>query len=92
MDQNIEPRKPRKFLNGVEVRGTPKTVDLCTILNGRKINGPLEVWIASLVATLPPDQYAKFCETFDSIMRQRDQQKGLIARVVADIPMPNINR
>jgi hypothetical protein len=77
-------------MRDVQVLGTPKTVDLASNIGGHDLHGPMEVWIAALVATLDADQRVKFCSAFAACMRQREQQRGLLARVVADIPMPKI--
>lgn len=79
------------YLNGMQIQGTPKTVNLESCIAGHELHGPLEVWVAALVATLGADQRVTFANTFEAMMRQRDQQRGLLARVVADIPMPHIN-
>lgn len=82
--------RPIHRLNGVEVTGEPKTVNIAGLLAGHQLAGPLEVWIAALVATLDADQRVKFAAAFEACMRQRELQRGRLARVVADIPMPNI--
>ncbi len=83
--------KPKHYLNGIEIQGTPKTVNLEGMLAGHALAGPLEVWVAALVATLDADQRVKFAATFEACMRQRELQRGRLARVVADIPMPDIS-
>ncbi len=83
-------REARDFLNGVQIMGTPKTVNLQGTLAGRPLEGPMEVWVAALVAALSPEQRAVFATKFENCMVQRDQQRGRIARVVADIPMPRL--
>lgn len=83
--------KPIHRLNGLEITGTPKTVNLEGMLAGHRLAGPLEVWVATLVAVLDADQRVKFASLFEACMRQRELQRGRLARVVADIPMPNIN-
>ena len=79
------------YLNGVEILGTPKTVRLEGKVGGNVLSGPMEVWVAALVATLDADQKAKFGAIFENYMRAREGQQNRIARVVADIPMPNLN-
>lgn len=74
----------------VEIRGEPKTVNLAAILNGNQLAGPLEVWIAAIVASMDAAQKAKFAVAFENCMRQRDMQRIRVARVVADIPMPTL--
>lgn len=89
-EERIEENKD--YLNGLEIMGTPKTVRLEGKLADTFLSGPLEVWVSALVATLDSDQRAKFAAFFAAHMRQRDAQRGavLLARPVADIPMPNI--
>lgn len=74
----------------VEIRGEPKTVNLAAILNGNQLAGPLEVWIAAIVASMDAAQKAKFAVAFENCMRQHDMQRIRVARVVADIPMPTL--
>lgn len=83
--------KPKHYLNGVQILGTPKTVDLAGQVNGNALHGPLEVWVAAIVATMDAEQKARFATIFEACMRQRELQRGLNARVVADIVMPNIH-
>jgi hypothetical protein len=83
-------RAPQHHHAGLRILGSPKTVNLQGELAGHQLEGPLEVWVAALVATLDADQRARFCTIFEAVMRQREQQKGLLARVVADIPMPKV--
>lgn len=77
------------YLNGVEILGTPKTVRLEGQFQGLMHSGPLEVWVAALIAVLTPEQKTVFFETFDRLMRQRDLQPDK-ARVVANIPLPRL--
>jgi hypothetical protein len=78
------------YLNGVEILGTPKTVRLEGKLADKFLSGPLEVWVSALVATLDADQRVKFATIFEHHMRAREGQQSRIARVVSDIPMPNL--
>ena len=78
------------YLNGLEILGTPKTVRLEGMVGGQLRSGPMEVWVAALVATLDADQRVTFGTIFENYMRQRDEQGSKIARVVADIPMPTL--
>lgn len=80
------------YLNGIEIQGTPKTVRLEGMVGGQVRSGPMEVWVAALVATLDADQRVKFGTIFENLMMQRDMQQNKIqlARIVADIPMPNL--
>ena len=80
------------YLNGLEVLGTPKTVRLEGKVGGKVVSGPMEVWVAALVATLDADQRVKFCTIFENHMRQREEQESkiMLGRIVADIPMPNL--
>lgn len=86
----LNDRESQHHLNGVQILGHPKTVNLKGELAGHQLEGPMEVWVAALVATLDADQRVKFASIFEAVMRQREQQKGLLARVVADIPMPKV--
>ena len=78
------------YLNGMEILGTPKTVRLEGMVGGQLRSGPMEVWVAALVATLDADQRVKFGTIFENYMRQQDENRSKIARVVADIPMPSL--
>ncbi len=91
LDKPVD-QEPQHYLNGLKITGTPKTVELATVINGNHLHGPLEVWIASLVSVMDADQKAKLVAVFQAHMRQREAQRGKIqlARVVADIPMPHI--
>ena len=78
------------YLNGVEILGTPKTVRLAGDFKGVHHEAPLEVWIAAIVATLTPEQKATMFGFLDRFLLQRELTREPLARVVADIPMPNI--
>ena len=80
------------YINGLEIQGTPKTVRLEGKVGGKVVSGPMEVWVAALVATLDADQRVKFCTIFENHMRQREEQESkiMLGRIVADIPMPHI--
>lgn len=80
----------KHYLNGAEILGTPKTVRLEGMLADTFLSGPLEVWVSALVATLDADQRMKFATIFENHMRQREGRESRLARVVADIQMPNM--
>lgn len=79
-------------INKLEILGAPKTVRLEGKVGGKTVSGPMEVWVATLVAVLDADARVKFCTIFENHMRQREEQESkiLLGRVVADIPMPNM--
>ncbi len=81
------------FLNGLEILGTPKTVRLEGSWRGQTHSAPLECWIAAFVEVLMPEQKDKFFTALDKMQVQREHQRvtGIApARVVADIPLPNL--
>ena len=78
------------YLNGVEILGTPKTVRLEGTWRGMTHGAPMECWIAALVEVLTPEQKDRFFELLDRMQVQREHQKVQPARIVADIPMPNL--
>jgi hypothetical protein len=78
------------YLNGVEILGTPKTVRLEGTWRGETHSAPMECWIAALVETLSPEQKDKFFTALKSMEVRREHQRIAQARIVADIPMPNL--
>jgi hypothetical protein len=81
------------YLNGVEILGEPKTVRLNMKFRGEIFSGSLEVWVSAMVSVMNPEQKAILFQTVKSLAAGQDRlsaEKGQKARVVADIPMPNI--
>jgi len=78
------------YLNGVEILGTPKTVRLEGTWKGETHSAPMECWIAAMVEVLTPEQKDKFFTALDKMQVLREHQKIAPARIVADIPMPNL--
>jgi hypothetical protein len=80
------------YLNGVpevEILGSPKTVRINMKHRERMHSAPLEVWITSLVAVMSPEQKEVLFRVLDQHMAIYDAQMNK-ARVVADIPAPDI--
>lgn len=76
----------------IEVLGSPKTVRLCVQMpDGRNLDAPMEIWIASIIALLPSKQKQELYALVDRAVQQHRLQSP-VARVVADIPMPHLNK
>lgn len=80
------------YLNGqaIEILGTPKTVRLEGAWRGMTHSAPMECWIAAFVEVLSPEQKDKFFQMLDKMQVERERQRVAPARIVADIPMPNL--
>lgn len=74
----------------VEILGEPKTVRLEGNYKGETFSAPFEVWIMALVSVLDSEQMGRFFETLKQVQESGEYKKVKRARVVADIPMPDI--
>ena len=91
-DKPTTPINEHNRVAGLQILGSPKTVNLVGRLKGNILAGPLEVWVAAIVASMPDDQKARFAAHFEAQMRTHEANKDRVARVVADIPMPGLLR
>jgi len=73
-----------------EILGTPKTVRLEGTWRGETHSAPMECWIAAFVEVLSPEQKDKFFQMLDKMQVEREHQRVTPARIVADIPLPNL--
>lgn len=78
------------YLNGMEILGDPKTVRVNMKFRDKMHSAPLEVWITSLVAVMTAEQKEVLFRVLDQHMAIYDMQMKDKARVVADIPAPDL--